>query len=469
MSGSRFDRAPEPSAPGTESSPRPPLVALVVVVSILLFVAGFFFGEDALGGGVRDDLYVFHGLTMVAFRDKPFFTVLQDYTSATTPLFQILESFNPLLGHDTWFRATHTLFCLLTVVLFVIVVSRRFRHLPASLPIAALLGSSVLLSPYFRAESYWVSTDVFPIFLLLLTALLLNPLKETPSPGARLLNPLEATPSPGTPLLLPAALALLSWSTFYCRQSYLFLPFFVFCILLWRFPTRRLFVILLFTIFGLPALYLVHLWGGLNPPSFKRHQGFALEGIAAPLSMVFIYAVPFLLDALLRTRHQLAARLVALRTLWLSLLVGLLVFVAVFHGFHFNARHEGGGIASKILEHLGQPGRYLFLLLSYFGLVILFFLARGASWKGRVLLLSFFAPTVIMAIFFQRYYDPLLIVAFFALWERDSVQRFVTPRLAAFLIVFNVLLLVGAVGYNIRSKPVFTPLSSYRPAVNLGR
>ncbi len=455
MSGSPFHRALEPSAATTGSSLRSSLVALVVVLSLLLFVAGFFLGEDALGGGVRDDLYIFHGLTMVAFRDKPFFTVLQDYTSATTPLFQILESFNPLLGHDTWFRATNIIFCLLTVVLFVAVVSRRFRHVPASVPIAALLGSSILLSPYFRAESYWVSTDVFPIFLLLLTALLLHSIEEAESPGA--------------PLLVPAALALLSWSTFYCRQSYLFLPFFVFCLLLWRLPERRLSITLLFTVCGLPALYLVHLWGGLNPPSFKRHQGFALEGIAAPLSMVFIYAVPFLLDALLRSRHQLTARLFARRRLWLSLLVGLLVFVAVFHGFHFNARHEGGGIASKILEHLGRPGRYLFLLLSYLGLVILFFLARGASWKGRVLLLSFFAPTFIMAIFFQRYYDPLLIMAFFALWERDSVQRFFTPRLAVFLILFNVLLLVGAVAYNVRSKPVFAPLSSYRPAVNLGR
>ena len=434
------------------------LAVPAVILAVLLFLVGFFFGEDALGGGVRDDLYIFHGLTMAAFRDQPFFTVLRDYTSATTPLFQILESFNPLLGHDTAFRATHTLFCLLTVVLFVVVLSRRFRRLPAIVPTAALIGCSVLLSPYFRAESYWVSTDVFPIFLLLLTALLFNPLEDAPT---------EA-PLNRSPIWLPVVLALLSWSTFYCRQSYLFLPFFVFCILFWRLPSQRVFLVLLFALCALPAIYLVHLWGGLNPPSFKRHQGFALEGIAAPLSMVFIYAVPFLCELLLRAR-RLRQMLALTPATWLSLLGGLLAFVAIFHGFHFNARHEGGGIASKILEHLGQPGRYLFLLLSYFGLVILVFLARQASWKGRLLLLSFFAPTFIMAIFFQRYYDPLLIIAFFVLWERDLVQRFVTPRLAAFLIVFNALLLVGAIGYNARSKPVFAPLPSYRPAVNLGR
>ncbi len=436
-----------------------PLVLPVVLVSVLLFLLGFFVGEDALGGGVRDDLYIFHGLTMVAFRDQPFFTVLRDYTSATTPLFQILESFNPLLGHDTAFRATNALFCLLTVALFVVVLRRRFRNLPAIAPVAALIGASVLLSPYFRAESYWVSTDVFPIFLLLLTALLFNPLEDTTSKD----------PSRPSHLWLPVLLALLSWSTFYCRQSYLFLPFFVFCILFWHLPSQRVFIVVLFVLFGLPAIYLVHLWGGLNPPSFKRHQGFALEGIAAPLSMIFIYAVPFLFELFLRSRRHLRQSLALTSQTWVSLCVGLLAFVALFHGFHFNARHEGGGIASKLFEHLGQPGRYLFLLLSYFGLIILVFLARQASWKGRLLLLSFFAPTFIMAIFFQRYYDPLLIIAFFVLWERESVQHFIRPRLAAFLILFNALLLVGAIGYNVKSKPVFIPLSSYQPAVNLGR
>ena len=73
----------------------------------------------------------------------------------------------------------------------------------------------------------------------------------------------------------------------------------------------------------------------------------------------------------------------------------------------------------------------------------------------------FLLPAFTMTFFFQRYYDPVLLVLFFLLWERTSVSRFVTIRTGCILMGFNAALLVGALAYNGRTGPVFLPLASH--------
>ena len=433
-----------------------PGVYLLVLFSVILFIAGFFSGEDALGGGIRNDLYSYHLPTMLAFRHRPFLTVLPYYNSATTPLFHILESFNPLLGHDTAFRATNTFLSLLVCALFALTIGRRFEPIPASRACTLLIGSSVLLSPYFRAESYWVSTDIFPLFLVIVTALLLDPIQDNH----------QAAKSQESLLVRILLLAVVSWSAFYCRQTYLFLPFYVFVVLFSELRAYRGRTVLLFGALGVPAIYLVHLWKGLTPPSFRHHQGLALSSIASPLSIVLIYSLPFLFEMVVREKRRLICVAGEARFKWMYLIAGWITFLAVFHSFHFNSHYGGGGIAAKLLDKFGQPGRYLFLTSAYFGVVILLFMFRRAQWKRRVLLISFFLPAFVMKVFFQRYYDPVLVVLFFLFWERDLVERFLTVRTAVILMVFNAALLGGAIAYNAKSKPVFLPIGSHRlPAV----
>jgi hypothetical protein len=426
----------------------------LTLFAVLLFWGGLLVGEDALGGWSRGDLYIFHGRTISAFRTKPFLAVLSDYNSATTPLFQILESYNPLFGHDTAFRATNTLFCLFVCALFAFAIRRRFKGTPYSGTAALLIASSLLLSPYFRAQSYWVSTDVFPVFLLILTSLLLARVDDG-DPDSTL---------SAHPMLLIPLLALISWAAFYCRQSYIFLPFYVFLILVWRFRSCWWWTVLVFCVLGLPAVYLVHLWHGLNPPRFRRHEGAYLNNIAAPLSLILIYSLPFLVEGAVRTRGSLIKASRRLRMWWLFLPIGWMGFAFVFWSFRFSENDQGGGIAARMLSHFGSAGRFMFLTIAYGGFLVALFLFQQASWQRRILLVSFLLPALAMAIFFQRYYDPLLVVFFFLLWERKVVSQYVTPRAAYFLMAFNALLLTGAIAYNVKNKPVFSPIfSNTRP------
>jgi hypothetical protein len=458
---------------------------ILLSLILCLFLAGFLLGEDALGGGIRSDLYTFHGPTIQAFRDHPWSTVLPDYNSATTPLFHLLESLNPTFGHDTPFRASNLLIALLTVVLFTLATLRRF---PPERAAVLLIGASILLSPYYRAEAYWASTDILPIFFLALTALLLIPATRVPHSfgfiervGYRLRKqttalisphnknrdveqieePVLRAPEESSPYLLISLLALTSWSAFYTRQTYLFAPAYAGILLLVRYKRERWFTFLLFAALAIPAIDLVHLWHGLVPPHFQHHEKLSINGVVAPLSMIFLYAIPFLIEAAI-ARDRSSAGLTTRS--WLAIGSAWILFLAVFRTFRFDEQNRGGGIAAKILSHLGTPGAFLFLTIGFLGLLVTAWLFRVSTWRGRLLIVLFLIPDFAMSEFYQRYFDPLLVVLFFLFLDRAVVRPFVRPRMASLLIAFNALLLAGALVYNVHSpRPEFLPLNSATP------
>ncbi len=88
-------------------------------VAAAVFLLGFVLGLDP-GGGSRSDFYTYHLPAILAFRHGAFSAVLRDYSSATTPLFHILASYNPLLGSDTAFRASSLCFSLVVCGLFML-------------------------------------------------------------------------------------------------------------------------------------------------------------------------------------------------------------------------------------------------------------------------------------------------------------------------------------------------------------
>ncbi len=432
-----------PAKPG--SLTRSSLLLLAAV--FCLFLLGFFLGEDALGGGIRSDLYVFHGPTIYAFHDHPWLQILPDYNSATTPLFHILESFNPTLGHDTDFRASNLLLALLTVVLVTFAMLRRFAA-DATLrwPIL-LMGASILLSPYFRAEAYWASTDILPIFFLALTALLILPTQDGDAQNLH-------------PFLLILLAALFSWSAFYTRQTYLFAPAYAGILLLIALRRARWFTLIFFAALSVPAVYLVHLWHGLVPPRFQHHQKLSIDGVVAPLSMIFIYAIPFLIEAAI-VRSRQASPGAAIKKL-LPWLIGVwLIFLAIFHSYRFDEQNRGGGIAAKFCSRFGTPGALLFVSFGFLGLLVAAWLFRACGWRGRLLIVLFLIPDFAMSEFYQRYFDPLLVVLFFLFVDRAVVRPYVRPRMAYLLLTFNGVLLAGALAYNIHgTRPEFLPLTS---------
>lgn len=422
---------------------------MLITGIFFLFFAGFLLGEDALGGGIRMDLYLFHGPTIFALRDGRWLDVLPNYTSATTPLFHIVESIHPFLGHDLLFRGSNLLVGIATAALFAFTLSRRFAGVQDSCAAASLIAASFLLSPYFRAETYWVSTDILPILLLVLCGLLLLPLQDE-VPG-------QASTIGYAGIVL---LTLLGWAAFYCRQTYLFLPAYAFGLLMLHCKRQRPFTLLLSVLAVLPAIWLFAQWRGFNPPAFQRHAKLSAQGIVAPLSMVFTYALPFIADALRCQRDRIRREWQRIRSLVPWAAAGLLLFLVGFRNYRFDRENAGGGVASKLLSGFGTPGAVAFLLCSYLGLLIVLWVMWRSRNRTRGFIALFLLPTFTMSIVYQRYYDPVLVVLFFLFTDKRLVRPFRTARMGYTLIAFNALLLVSAFASNARSKPVFWPVTS---------
>jgi hypothetical protein len=432
-----------------------PWAVLATATALVLFVAGLILGLDP-GGGARGDLYIYHLPTIYAFHTRPWLQVLRDYPSATTPLFHMLESFNPLLGHDTAFRTSSLIFSLVVYALYMIALCKRFADAPQVRSWAALLGAALLLSPYFQSSTYWPITDTLPLFFMLVVFLLLNPIENGSVQH-------DTKLSPAVRILL---LAVLSMCTFYTRQSYLFVPLYVFVLLFKTQTATRWWTLLVFALAGLPGLYLFWIWRGFTPPAFRGiNQGSSAEIIVYPLTMVAFYALPLLAEAFYQERNNWKTYLPS-RTVCLALIAGALVFLAAFRHFSFSTHHYGGGIASKIFAKCGRPGPVLFLLFAYAGLLILIWLFRVADWKTRTLLLLFLLPTFMMKVVFERYYDPLLFMLFLLFCDRNLVRRFVNVRTGILIFLFMAALLGGAVRYHAQDSPSFPMYGKQRPWVN---
>jgi hypothetical protein len=428
-----------------------PWAAFATILALTLFVAGLVLGLDP-GGGTRRDLYIDHLPTIYAFHTRPWLQVLHNYHSATTPLFHMLESFNPLLGNDIAFRASSLIFSLVLYSLYMIALRRRFSDAHQVRSWAALLGAALLLSPYFQSTTYWPVTDTLPLFFMLVVFLLLNPIENGPAQHETMLRPVAR-------ILL---LALLSMCAFYTRQSYLFLPLYVFVLLFKTQSASRWWTLLVFTLAGLPGLYLFWIWRGFTPPAFQGiNQGSSAEIVVYPLTMIAFYAIPLLVEAVYQKRNNWQT-LIPSQTGLLASIAGAIAFLLAFRHFSFSSHHYGGGIASKIFAKCGRPGPALFLLFAYVGLMILIWLFRVTDWKTRTLLLFFLLPTFMMKVVFERYYDPLLYMLFFLFCDRNLVRRFVNVRSGILVFLFMAALLGGALRYHAQDSPNF-PLYGKQP------
>jgi glycosyltransferase involved in cell wall biosynthesis len=407
---------------------------IMITLAATLFLVGFFLNWDP-DGGARFDLYRFHLPAIYLFHNQPWSHAVRDYSSATTPLFHMLESLNPLLGYDTAFRAVHVGLALLQCSLFVYAVYRRFEE--DNLGFALVLGATLLVSPFYMSMSYWPVTDAMPLWFVLVVFLLIRRIMDG-----------HATRNTQSPYLLAiiALTALVSSAAFYTRQNYLFLPMFALVLFFQAWPKMRAAAFITFALFAIPGLYLVMTWKGFTPPSFQvLHQGTSMAIALYPLTMVAFYSLPFLIE--LTLQRGIGGVLPFSRRGWIVIASGGILCLLIFLRFRLPTG-PGGGIASKLFEHCGKLGAPFFVLFAYAGLIILIQLFRNLNWQTSFLLIALLAPTLTMKIVYQRYYDPLLFILFWLYFDKDLVCRFVSVRTGMICIGFSFALLLGCLKFH---------------------
>jgi hypothetical protein len=424
---------------------------IITAIALLIFIGDFILGLDP-GSGARTDLYIFHLPAIYSLHTHPWLQELRDYPSATTPLFQMLMSVNPLLGHDTAFRISSLVFSFLIYGLYVFALWGRFAGLAHALSVALMFGAALLLSPYFESTTYWVNTDTLPLFLMLVAFFLMQPIQDHEwGHGSLRYTAIRIV-----------LIALAGWGAFYTRQSYVFLPIYLFVLLYQKLPSFRMWTASVFLVAGLPGLALFIYWKGFTPPAFQSmHQGFSPMSVVYPLTMIAFYSIPFLLTFGLARKDRAKGSPLS-RTSWAAVGLGAFAFLLVFHKFTLVAA-VGGGIASKVFARCGRFAPTLFLIFAYLGLLVIVQVLRVTGWRTRALLILFFLPTLMMKVFYERYYDPVLYTVFFLFCDRSLVRRFANPRVGIAVAVFMGCLLGGAVLYHSHDNPIFPLYGSRSP------
>lgn len=136
---------------------------LASTLIILSYFLGFYLNEDAAGGG-KADLYGKEWGNINLFLNSKISSALIDirYASSRTPLYLIINKFNPFITNIEEFRISYLFFATTIPILFFIFLKKNFKSI--NLNILIFLSCILMLSPYFRTMSFWADTEGLAIF-----------------------------------------------------------------------------------------------------------------------------------------------------------------------------------------------------------------------------------------------------------------------------------------------------------------
>jgi hypothetical protein len=337
------------------------------------------FGLDGANDQQLDDLNFFYLPAMKEFAADQW-AALHGYSAAPTPLYYMLQGAVLAMGGG-----------LLTVkiisVLLGLATVWAVWSFPAS-PSRRLCALAVLLiSPYFRGQVWYANSDVLA-FLLTFIAL-----RPQPAAGRSWMGAI-----------------LLSTITVYVRQTFVFLPAYLYLRAI--FQQRRPFMLItaLCALVGLPMIGLVLMWGGIVQPRFAIHLAPTTmpATIAVGFSISAFYLIPMMVVRGLKPMRLVRDVLglpVWVHGLTFVITVGLAIWSAGFVDLY------GGGLAflaaKAAAAKIGLPVVATFLPIFVVSSYALALTVAANPWRNSVVL----AATVAMGasvLIFQRYFDPLI-------------------------------------------------------------
>ena len=407
---------------------------LYILIIFLSFLFGFILNEDSAGGGLVD---FEHEWTSIKEFKLGIFSALTSikYESSRTPLFLILNYFNPFAYSEYGFRLSNFIFNIFIPIPFFYLLKNKYPKISSNLLISVSL--LLYLSPYFRTSSYWAHQENLPIFFTLVSLLYLE-LYENKKIKQNLIHIL--------------GIAIISSLSFYSDQKYIFVSFYFFIklVLIYKNDLNILIRVgLFFFISSLPTFYLFYLWKGILPIQSQFRIGFYPKNITLSLSIISFYFLPFLI--ILKKRLNQLIKKINKNDIYIFI---LLILLSIFSLPNFD-NAWGGGVIFKLfyifnlLINIEVITKLLFLIvvvtLSFFVYLILKnYLLNFLPLIIIIFLSSFVEMT------YQEYFDPLLIVLIFGYFrfKKDLVSIMHVKNIFIYSIFFILFLIFANIYYN---------------------
>jgi|TARA_B110000438_G_scaffold301813_1_gene357708 hypothetical protein len=382
---------------------------LLVALATLSYIFGFYFDENAAGGGgyKGDITLIYSNVQLFLENDIITATTHFDYASSRLPGIYIFHKlFNPFVDNVESYRKSIFFISFLLPILFFLCLKKNFKE--ASIGTLLLVSSTIFLSPYFRTSAFWGLEENLSLIFVLLSYLSVSYFLNN--------TKLKFTKK----LICLFLVTFLSSLTFYFDSKLIIIPFLCFVkIILSNEEIKTKFVATIFyCIFSIPALYTFVLWGGIMPVDAQESrligEKFFPEHVGYAMSIIAFYSLPILFFK--KNIVEL------LKGLFLDRINLYLIFIFVLYvislTIFFNFEEQsllGKGIIFKLSNFffndllIQQFFTYLGFIISW--IIILLILDKkiiNVLYLGYFIVFSFISYPI-----YHEYFDPLVVLMLF--------------------------------------------------------
>jgi len=408
-------------------------IFLLIIISS--YVIGFYFNEDSAGGGKID--YIDHEWGTIQLFVKNELSVALNshlYESSRTPLFYVINKYNPF--NDSieklrlcWFLFSITIPFLLYSVLKVVFPKESNKNL------IFIFSFIILISPYFRTNAYWPSSENLQIFFVTLSILFyLNLINK----GDK--NKFDL-------YFLSSLSTFFAYCAFYTDQKAFFLVALIYLDLIRR---NNLIFFIIFSIVNLflflPTIYLFIAWGGIVPVESQFRVSGHLSGTNILLSTVGIYFVLIFISNFFNAEFR---RRISFKVFDIILILGLAIFI--FFTLPSTPITFGSGIVSKLLGVMTVKLNYEWSVIKYIyflinlGFIFILLLLLKKSLKNLIIFSSFLLVYNLTSISYQSYVDPIFYILILIIVDFNKDVIIFDQRTSYLFLSFYSLMLSGSI------------------------
>ena len=422
------------------------------IIIYLSFFLGFYFNENSSGAGNYSGDLTWMWDNFEIYKSNNLWTAIHhpDFWGNRTPLIYILHTLlNPFISDIDSYRLSVFFISFLAPLIFYLCLLQKFKEVDKN--ILFFISSFILLSPYFRTNSYWGGEINYGIITTLASIYFLN--------HTLINNFLRIKTNIYLSLTL---LTFFSSLCIYFDQKLLIIPLLVlFKILYSQIDLRyKLYSILNYCIFSVPFLYLIFTWKGLIPPATQAYspdQGSSLSSLKlhffhigyATAIMAF-----YLFPIILLKSNNLTSSLKDFfydkkNLLFIFISIIYLFFINIFYDFeNFTIKKQfstadygvyGLGILHKVSLFLFSDLFYreIFTYFVFFISWIILLFAIEKKTINIIIILYFYFLSLIIFPLMQEYFDPYIILFSFLLFNfKFDFKLYKLTGVFVYLIIF---------------------------------
>jgi len=393
---------------------------LIFFLSYLTIIVGFYFNEDSLGGAKHD--YIYHLKFVSLFKENNFIDGLKmfggpNYEVRNSPFFYIIYAFFDNYFSLETLRKFNTIISLFIAIAFFKCLKIRFKN--EKNLILSLISCFIFLSPTVRSLSVWPYPLLWGILFFIISLfyylLFLESKKTKKEIKYAILTSLF--------IILAAYIhpPLAVFNLFYLFNFYKHLK------------NSNIFLIILINfLFIIPAvIFLIE-----NGIFFLKTSG-ADVGIGTTLnffnkiiiiSTIILYFIVPILNPLKLTKEIIYN----LNYKKIILFILITILFSFFFNYKFTIIH-GGGFVHKFSHMIF--GNDIFLFVVFFISIICFYILFNNKINNYIIYLLIILSNIQYTIY-NKYYDILIVILFFIIFDIDLKRRFFKEGKTLFFFYF---------------------------------